>query len=84
MFWNYLMKIEKNSSLSLNDLKGALLTNEHGTEFRIYDFYIDLDDVTDVKVSIQSFDDEGNLIEGTTGLSFDSIKTWSIQLQRGF
>ena len=29
------MKIGKYSSLSLNELKGALLTNEHGLQFRI-------------------------------------------------
>ena len=38
------MQIGKDSSLSLNELKGALVTNEHGAEFRIHDFYVNLDD----------------------------------------
>ena len=37
------MQIGKNSSLSLNELKGALLRNEHGAEFRNHDFYVNLD-----------------------------------------
>ena len=37
------MKIDKHSSLSLNQLKGALLTNKHGVEFRIHDFFVNLE-----------------------------------------
>ena len=40
------MQIGKDSSLSLNELKGALLLNEHNAEFRIHDFYVNLDDAT--------------------------------------
>ena len=77
------MKIEKNSSLSLNQLKGALLTNEHGVEFRIHDFFVMLDDVTKVLVSIKEYDDEGNLEDETCGVYLSSIKDWTIQLQGG-
>jgi len=77
------MKIEKNSSLSLNQLKGALLTNEHGVEFRIHDFFVMLDDATKVLVSIKEYDDEGNLEDETCGVYLSSIKDWTIQLQGG-
>tara|TARA_R100000805_G_C3579433_1_gene83595 strand:- start:145 stop:381 length:237 start_codon:yes stop_codon:yes gene_type:complete len=77
------MKIEKNSSLSLNQLKGALLTNEHGAEFRIHDFFVMLDDATKVLVSIKEYDDEGNLEDETCGVYLSSIKDWTIQLQGG-
>ena len=77
------MKIEKNSSLSLNQLKGALLTNEHGVEFRIHDFFVMLDDATRVLVSIKEYDDEGNLEDETCGVYLSSIKDWTIQLQGG-
>tara|TARA_B100001287_G_scaffold36907_1_gene26311 strand:- start:372 stop:608 length:237 start_codon:yes stop_codon:yes gene_type:complete len=77
------MKIEKNSSLSLNQLKGALLTNKHGVEFRIHDFFVMLDDATRVLVSIKEYDDEGNLEDETCGVYLSSIKDWTIQLQGG-
>ena len=78
------MKIEKDSSLSLNELKGALITNEHGMQFRIHDFYINLDDATNVLVDIRAYDEEGNLEDYSSGVYLSSIKNWTIQLQRGF
>ena len=78
------MKIGKGSSLSLNELKGALITNEHGMEFRIHDFYINLDDATNVLVDIRCYDEEGNLEDYSSGVYLSSIKNWTIQLQRGY
>ncbi len=78
------MQIGKDSSLSLNELKGALVTNEHGAEFRIHDFYVNLDDATKVLVSIREYDDEGNLENDSCEVELASLKNWSIQLQRGF
>ena len=77
------MKIEKNSSLSLNDLKGALLTNEDGAKFRIHDFSVELDNLTEVLVSIREIDNKGNLDDETIQLYFSSLKKWTIQLQGG-
>jgi len=78
------VQIKGNSSLSLNELKGALLKNEHGAEFRIHDFYVNLDDATKVMVAIKEYDEEGNLMDGSCGVYLSDIKNWSIQLQRGF
>ena len=78
------MQIGKNSSLSLNELKGALLTNEHGAQFRIHDFFVELNDATKVLVAIREYDDEGNLEDDSCGVYLSSLKNWSIQLQRGF
>ena len=78
------MKIGKDSSLSLHELKGALITNEHGMEFRIHDFYINLDDATNVLVDIRGYDEEGILEDYSSGVYLSSIKNWTIQLQRGF
>ena len=78
------MQIKGNSSLSLNELKGALIKNEHGAEFRIHDFYVNLDDATKVMVAIKEYDDEGNLMDGSCGVYLSSLTKWSIQLQRGF
>ena len=78
------MQIGKDSSLSLNELKGALLTNEHGAQFRIHDFFVQLDDATKVLVSIRGYDDEGNLEDDSCGVYRSSLKNWSIQLQRGY
>jgi len=78
------MQIGKDSSLSLNELKGALLRNEHGAEFRIHDFFVNLDDATKVLVSIREYDDEGNLEDDSCAVELALLKNWSIQLQRGF
>jgi len=78
-----IMKIETNSSISLNVLRGALLTNEDGAEFRIYDFSVELDNLTEVLVSIREIDNEGNLDDETIELYFSSLKKWTIQLQGG-
>ena len=77
------MKIDKHSSLSLNQLKGALLTNEDGAEFRIHDFTVLLDNVSEVIVEIKEIDNEGNLDDEIIGLVFSSLKKWTIQLQGG-
>jgi hypothetical protein len=77
------MKIETNSSISLNVLRGALLTNEDGAEFRIHDFCVNLDELTEVLVSIKEIDNEGNLDDETIELYFSSLKKWTIQLQGG-
>ena len=75
------MKIKGDSYLPLAALKGALLTNENGAEFRIHDFQVCLDDVTDVLVSLKEYDEDGELLDGTTGMFLSSIKSWTIQLQ---
>tara|TARA_B100000424_G_C22834686_1_gene445672 strand:- start:166 stop:399 length:234 start_codon:yes stop_codon:yes gene_type:complete len=77
------MQISTHSLLTLNQLKGALLTNEHGAEFRILDFYVNLDDATKVLVSIRKYDDEGNLEDHSCEVYLSSLTNWSIQIQGG-
>ena len=78
------MQIGKDSSLSLNELKGALITNEHGMVFRIHDFFVNLDDATNVLVAIRGYDDDGNLEDYSSAVYLSSIKNWKIYLQSGF
>lgn len=78
------MQIGKDSSLSLNELKGALVFNEHNVEFRIHDFYVNLDDATKVMVSLQKSDVYGHFEMHSCGVELASLKNWTIQLQRGF
>ena len=78
------MQIGKDSSLSLNELKGALVFNEHNVEFRIHDFYVNLDDATKVMVSLDKSDVYGDFELHSCGVELASLKNWSIQLQRGF
>ena len=76
------MKIEGDSSLPLTALRGALLTNEHGAEFRIHDFTVQLDDVTNVLVDLKAYDENGKLdSEVTCGVSIHALESWTIQLQ---
>ncbi len=88
------MKLNIESSLSLDDLKGALLTDENGKNFRIHDFYVDLcdglgtDDMLifdDVWVTIIPVDKKGQLSKTEKhGHTFQSFKNWTIQLNRGY
>jgi len=72
------MKLQKFSSISLDTLKGSLIINENGAEFYIHDFFVELDNLTEINVSIKDVEDGG-----ITGLSYSSIKNWTIQLQGG-
>ncbi len=78
------MQIGKDSSLSLNEIKGALLFNEHNETFRIRDFYVNLDDATKVMVSLDKSDVYGDFELHSCGVELASLKKWTIQLQRGF
>jgi len=77
------MQIGKDSSLSLNELKGALVMNEHNDTFRIYDFYVNFDDATKVMVSLEKSDVYGDFEMHSSGVELASLKNWTIQLQRG-
>ena len=77
------MRIGNDSQLPLTALKGALLINEQGAEFRIHDFFVNLGDVTKVMVSLKGHDEEGEPTEGMVDVYWDSIKSWKIQLQGG-
>ena len=70
------MRIDDDSQLPLTALKGALLTNEHGAEYRIHGLLVDFGQGPEVFVSLKGHDEEG----GTGG---SVIKSWKIQLQGG-
>ena len=70
------------STLSLDTLKGALLTNTNGAEFRLVGFCFHASDPTKVYASVQQYDLEtGKLEEPVTNLSWASLTDWDIQVQ---
>ncbi len=71
------MQIEKCSAIKLDVLKGALLTNKNGAEFRISHFEVNLEDLGSIHVVIYEPDDE----LGKVSIAWDSIQDWSIQFQ---
>jgi len=79
------MKYLANSTLALNDLKGALVSNEHGDKFRIYDFKIALDNLNEVLVTLISCENDLSLkyFEKEISVELSSMKNWTIQIQRG-
>tara|TARA_A100000172_G_C2969157_1_gene85282 strand:+ start:68 stop:340 length:273 start_codon:yes stop_codon:yes gene_type:complete len=88
------MKLDIESSLSLDDLKGAWLTNENDMTFRVDDFYVNLDDglgtddmfaFHDVWVTLIPIDLKNGEFSKTEkqGLTFQSLKNWTIKLNRG-
>ena len=91
------MKLDIESLLSLNDLKGAWISDENGKNFRIDDFFVDMSDglgtddilrfddvwVTLVPVDIETGEFSKNFTE-KIGKPFQSLKNWTIKLNRGF
>ncbi len=64
------MKFSGCQSFDINWLKGQLITNEHGAEFFIKDVQVD---ITNHEIVLQ--------LDDGSGVSWDSIKDWSIQFQ---
>ena len=71
------MQILQCSTIKLDVLKGALLTNKNGAEFRISHFEVNLEDLGSIHVVIYEPDDE----LGKVSIAWDSIQDWSIQFQ---
>jgi len=71
------MQILQCSAIKLDVLKGALLTNKNGVEFRISHFEVNLEDLNSIHVVIYEPDDE----LGKVSIAWDSIQDWSIQFQ---
>ena len=77
------MKLSPNSTISVDALKGAIVTNQHGAEFKCIGLAINIspDNSLESILHVQEYDGEGELMEGTVGLPFSSTNGWSIQLQ---
>ena len=77
------MKLSPNSTISVDALKGAIVTNQHGAEFKCIGLAINIspDNSLEPILHVQEYDGEGELMEGTVGLPLSSTNGWSIQLQ---
>jgi len=72
------------SFFDINVLKGALLTNTNGAEFRIVGFSFYASNPTEILVNIREYDMEtGKLLEGTTGIAWASLSDWRLQITGG-
>ena len=72
------------SFFDINVLKGALLTNTNGAEFRIVGFSFYASNPTEILVNIREYDMEtGELEEGTTGIAWASLSDWRLQITGG-
>ena len=77
------MKLSPNSTISVDALKGAIITNQHGAEFKCIGLAINIspDNSLEPILHVEEYDGEGELMEGTVGLPLSSTNGWSIQLQ---
>ena len=73
------MQIEKCSAIKLDVLKGALLTNNNGAEFRISHFEVNFEDLKSIHVVV--YQEEENFTLDKVSIPWDSIQDWSIQFQ---
>ena len=89
------MKLDFESLLSLDDLKGAWIADENGKNFRIDDFFVDMSDglgtddfarFDDVWLTLVPIDLQTGEFSKTEkqGKPFQSLKNWTIKLNRGF
>ena len=73
-----------NSSISVNNLKGATARNAHGTESKCMDLVLDITSSGKIEPLLQvlRYDAEGELMfdEGLIGLPFSSLDDWTISL----
>ena len=78
------MKLSQNSTISVDALKGAVLTNKQGYEYKCIDLAIIItnDNLLEPILHVMAYDEEGEeTLKGTIGLQISSLKGWSIQLQ---
>ena len=77
------MKLSSNSRVSVDALKGALVTNEHGAEFKCIGLAINISptNLLEPILHVEEYDGEGELMEGTIGVPLTNLKNWTIQLQ---
>ena len=73
------MQIEKCSAIKLDDLKGALLTNNNGAEFRISHFEVNFEDLKSIHVVV--YQEKDCFLLDKQSIAWDSIQDWSIQFQ---
>ena len=77
------MKLSQNSPVSVDALKGALITNEHGAEFKCIGLAINISPNSSLEaiLHVEEYDGEGELMDGTIGLPLANLNDWKIQLQ---
>ena len=78
------MKLSPNSTITMDALKGAVVTNAHGCEYRCIDLVMMItnDNLLEPILHVMAYDEEGEeLLDGVIGLQISSLKGWSIQLQ---
>ena len=73
------MQIEKCSAIKLDVLKGALLTNKNGAEFRISHFEVNIEDLKSIHVVV--YQEKDCFLLDKQSIAWDSIQDWSIQFQ---
>ena len=72
------MNVLKNSQIRLETLNHALITNNHGEEFRISHWEVNIENIHEILVVCHR---EEDLLSEEITLTWESIKDWSIQLQ---
>ena len=81
------MKLSTNSTVDINVLKGALIINEHGAEFRCSGIGLNItqemlaESNLEVVIQMQEYDGEGELMDGTVEIPLNSLKDWTFQIQ---
>ena len=77
------MKLSPNSTVNVDALKGAIVTNQHGCEYKCIGLALNISptNLLDPILHLEAYNEEGELVEGSIGVPLTSLKGRSIQLQ---
>jgi len=75
------MKLSPNSKLTIDALKGAIITNKQGYQYKCIDLVLSITNENLLEPVLQVLPCDEETLQGQIGLQLSSLKGWSIQLQ---
>tara|TARA_B100000131_G_scaffold137659_1_gene134116 strand:- start:434 stop:682 length:249 start_codon:yes stop_codon:yes gene_type:complete len=75
------MKLSPNSKLTIDALKGAIITNKQGYQYKCIDLVLSITNENLLEPVLQVLPCDEENLQGQIGFQLSSLKGWSIQLQ---
>jgi hypothetical protein len=75
------MKLSPNSKLTIDALKGAIITNKQGYQYKCIDLVLSITNENLLEPVLQVLPCDEETLQGQIGFQLSSLKGWSIQLQ---
>ena len=75
------MKLSPNSKLTIDALKGAIITNKQRYQYKCNDLVLSITNENLLEPVLQVLPCDEETLQGQIGFQLSSLKGWSIQLQ---